>query len=204
MSSHAPELQASHSAPVSSFTLRPSPRSDNVERIEYPGRIVHIDRALVTLGGSAELAKKFSAQNGRDMAKDTCPSVQLSLRPGLASTQPDASDAKYMTAFTSDSSTSRGFLLSITLDDSGSVIDAAIAATYERTHSFNRLADFVYRCDAVSAASHIATPGVISGESPSLAQVVHFKSDLRLCFDARFCSWKLWDLSRCPFRIGSA
>lgn len=196
---------AAQDVPASSFSLRPPPRSDNVERVEYPGRIVHIDRALATLGGSAELAKQFSAQNTGDVAKDASPSVQLSLRLGLASSQPSASDAMHMTAFTSEPSASRGFLLSVTLDDSGSAVDATIAATYERTHSFNRLADFVYRRDSVSAASHIATPGVISGESPSLAQVArHIKSDFLLFFDARICSWKLWDLSSCPFRIGSA
>jgi hypothetical protein len=172
---------AAQDVPASSFSLRPSPRSDNVERVEYPGRIVHIDRALATLGGSAELAKQFSAQNTGD--------VQLSLRLGLASSQPSASDAMHMTAFTSEPSASRGFLLSVTLDDSGSAVDATIAATYERTHSFNRLADFVYRRDSVSAASHIATPGVISGESPSLAQVARVvESDFLLFLTRDFAA----------------
>jgi hypothetical protein len=154
----------------SSFTLRPPPLSDKVERVEYPGRIVHADRALATLGGSAELLRQFSKQSAADAAKNDCP-VQLSLRFGLALSQPGAADHSCMTPLTSDSSASRGFLLCITLDDSGSASDAVITASYERSHSFRRLADLVYRRDEPSAASHIVTPGVINGVAPSIAQV---------------------------------
>jgi hypothetical protein len=161
---------AAENASASSFTLHPPPLSDIVERIKYPGRIVHIDRALATLGGSSELSKQFSKNSGADATKSSTP-VQLSLRLGLASSQPGASDRTGMTVLTSECSASRGFLLCVTLDDSGCASDAVITASYERSHSFCRLADLVYRRDEPSAASHIVTPGVISGAAPSIAQV---------------------------------
>lgn len=162
---------AAQEMPDSSFTLRSHPRLQKLERIKYPGRVIHADRALATLGGSAELAKKFSKPKGGEAAKDDGASVQLSLRFGLASSEPSATDGMHMAALTSESSASRGFLLCVTLDDSGSASDAAIAATYERSHSFDRIADFIFRRDAPSAASYIATPGIINGISPSIAQV---------------------------------
>lgn len=161
---------AAQDASANSFTLRLPPPSDKVERIEYPGRIVHVDRALATLGGSAELSKQFSKQRPADATKNDG-SVQLSLRFGLASSQPGATDNTCMSALPSDSSASRGFLLCVTLDDSGSARDAVIAASYERSHSFRRLADLVYRRDESSAVSHIVRPGVINGVAPSIAQV---------------------------------
>jgi hypothetical protein len=153
-----------------SIALRPPALSDKVERIEYPGRIVHVDRALATLGGSAELVKQFR-QKTVDAAKGGPPPVQLSLRFGLATSQPGAADAPNMTCLTSDSSKSKGFVLCITLDESGAASDANIEAYYDRTHSFRRLADLVYRQDSPSAASCIAKSGVINGVSPSIAQV---------------------------------
>jgi hypothetical protein len=154
-----------------SFSFCSLPRPHQAERVEYPGRIVHIDRAVATLGGSAELAKQFSTKKAGESSKDAGSSVQLSLKLGLASSLPNASDAVHTTALTGDSTASRGFLLCITLDDKGSASEASIVASYKRTHSFHRLADFVYRRDSPSAASYIATRGVINGVSPSVAQV---------------------------------
>jgi len=161
---------AAQRLPASSFTLRTA-RSDQLERIKYPGRVLHADRALATLGGSVELAKKFSKQKGGDSAKEESGSVQLSLRFRLASLEPNAADALHMPALTSECSVTRGFLLCVTLDDRGSASGADIVANYERSHSFDRMADFIYRRDAPSAASCVATPGVINGVSPSIAQV---------------------------------
>jgi hypothetical protein len=177
---------ASPGACASSFTLRPPPQSLQVERVEYPGRILHVDRALATLGGSAELAKQFSKPSVVDSAKHACP-AQLSLRLGHASSQPGDADAVRTSALASDSTASRGFLLCITLDESGSASDAVISASYQRSHSFHRLADFVYRRDEPSAASHIAVSGVINGAAPSIAQVVRNASS-SFTFEVTPCS----------------
>ena len=177
---------ASPGACASSFTLRPPPHSLQVERVVYPGRIVHVDRAIATLGGSAELAKQFSKPSVVDAAKHVCP-AQLSLRFGHASSLPGAADAVSTSALASDSTASRGFLLCITLDESGSASDAVISASYERSHSFHRLADFVYRRDEPSAASHIAVSGVINGAAPSIAQVIRSASS-SFTFEVTPCS----------------
>jgi hypothetical protein len=154
---------------ANAFTLSPLPRSHEVERVEYPARILHLDRAIASLGGPAELVQKFSKKKGA--SKDEASSTQLSLRLGLAMPNPGPFDTARMTALNGDSSASRGFLLCVTVDETGSASEAVVVASYERTHTFRRLADFVYRRDAPSAALHIATPGVINGVSPSLAQV---------------------------------
>lgn len=191
--------------PSKSFTFCSLPRPHQAERVEYPGRIVHIDRAVATLGGSAELAKQFSTKKTGESGKDAGSSVQLILKLGLASSQPNASDAVHTTALTGDSTASRGFLLCINIDDKGSASEANIVASYKRTHSFHRLADFVYRRDSPSAASYIATRGVINGASPSVVQV-----DLEtiFCFaivvTPFMCSLKKQARSRILFPTASA
>jgi hypothetical protein len=169
-SSHcSTEVLPMNGPPANAFPLSPLPRFHEVERVEYPARIVHLDRAIASLGGPAELVQKFSKKKGA--SKDEASSAQLSLRLGLAMPQHGSSDAARSTALTGDSSASRGFLLCITVDDTGVASEAAVVASYERTHSFRRLADFVFRRAAPSAALHIASPGVINGVSPSLTQV---------------------------------
>ncbi len=157
-----------HNPPSHVFTLRPPPRSQQVERIEYPARIVHVDRAVATLGGAAQLAKQLSTKKAGVASKEP---VQLSLKLGLALSQPVTPDSMHTSSLLGDSTASRGFLLCVKVDDTGAASDVAVVASYERTHSFHRLADFVYRRDAPSAALHVAAPGVINGASPSLAQV---------------------------------